>query len=148
MTRAQAPTRGWRSRELFLLVFPVVAVLLAADAIGGRPSAERTSAWLWFAAASGVAAIVGTLYGARSALREGDPAARRLSTGLATTAALIGVVVFRFVGGLPRVVTLGIVSAFILSAVIVRACRALIAHPPDADPARLDPPGMDRQVQA
>jgi hypothetical protein len=124
MARSQASTPGWRPRELSLLVFPVIAVLLAAAAIGDRPPEDRGGAWAWFVAASAVGAIVGALYGARSSLGEVDSAARQLSTTLATTVALIGVVVFSLVGGLPRVVAMGIISAFILAAVVVRAYRA------------------------
>jgi hypothetical protein len=57
-----------------------------------------------------------------------DPVARRLSTKLAITAALLGGVVFQFIGGLPRVITLGVFSAFLLTTVIVRAYRVLAAR--------------------
>jgi hypothetical protein len=55
-----------------------------------------------------------------------DPAARRLSTRLAITAALLGGAVFQVIGGMPRVVALGVFSAFLLTTVIVRAYRALL----------------------
>ncbi|MGH8833964.1 MAG: hypothetical protein ACRDWG_03040 [Actinomycetes bacterium] len=76
---------------------------------------------------SAVAAVVGAGYGARSSLRPVDRAARRLSTSLAITAALLGGAVFQFVGDLPRVVAMGVFSAFLLTTVIVRAYRALTA---------------------
>jgi hypothetical protein len=57
-----------------------------------------------------------------------DPVARRLSTRLAITAALLGGVVFQFIGGLPRVITLGVFSALLLTTVIVRAYRVLAAR--------------------
>ncbi|HEY8114110.1 MAG TPA: hypothetical protein VII16_14845 [Actinomycetes bacterium] len=47
---------------------------------------------------------------------------------LAITAALLGGVVFQFIGGLPRVITLGVFSAFLLTTVIVRAYRVLAAR--------------------
>jgi cation transport ATPase len=129
MARSRASTRGWRPRELSLLVFPVIAVLMAVAEIGDRPPEDRGVAWAWFVAASAAAAIAGARYGARSSLRGVDSAARRLGTMLATSVAFfIGVVVFSFVGGMPRVVALGIVSAFILAGVVVRAYRALGAR--------------------
>jgi hypothetical protein len=128
MARTEASTPGWRRRELILLVFPVLAVLAAADEIGNRPSGDRASAWGWFLGASAVAAVVGARYGARSSLRPVDPAARRLSTRLAITAALLGGAVFQFIGGLPRVMALGVFSAFLLTTVIVRAYRVLAAR--------------------
>jgi hypothetical protein len=130
MARTDASTPGWRRRELILLVFPVLAVLAAAGEIGDRPSVDRASAWGWFLGASAVAAVVGARYGARSSLRPVDPVARRLSTRLAITAALLGGVVFQFIGGLPRVITLGVFSAFLLTTVIVRAYRVLAARTP------------------
>ena len=128
MARTDASTPGWRRRELILLVFPVLAVLAAAGEIGDRPSVDRASAWGWFLGASAVAAVVGARYGARSSLRPVDPVARRLSTRLAITAALLGGVVFQFIGGLPRVITLGVFSAFLLTTVIVCAYRVLAAR--------------------
>ena len=126
MASSEASTGGWRSRELVLLVFPILAVLFAADEIGDRASGDRASAWGWFLGVSAVAAVVGARYGARSS-RPVDRAASRRSTCLAITAALLGGVVFSFVGGLPRVVALGVFSAFLLTAVIGRGCRALAA---------------------
>jgi hypothetical protein len=128
MARSEASTGGWRPRELVVLVFPFLAVLFAADEIGSRPSGDRASAWGWFLGVSAVAAVVGARYGARSSLRPVDLAARRRSTCLAITAALLGGVVFQFVGGLPRVVAMGVFSAFLLTTVIVRAYRALAAR--------------------
>jgi hypothetical protein len=108
MARTDASTPGWRRRELILLVFPVLGVLAAADDIGDRPSGAHASGWGWFLGASAVAAVVGARYGARSSLRPVDPVARRQSTRLAITAALVGGAVFQFIGGLPRVTALGV----------------------------------------
>jgi hypothetical protein len=127
MARSETSTPGWRPRELVLLVFPILAVLFAADEIGDRPSGDRASAWGWFLGVSAVAAVAGARYGARSSLRPVDRAARRLSTSLAITAALLGGAVFQLVGGLPRVVAMEVFSAFLLTTVIVRAYRALTA---------------------
>lgn len=126
MAPSEASTGGWRSRELVLLVFPILAVLLAADEIGDRPAGDRASAWGWFLGVSAVAAVAGARYGAQSS-RPVDRAARRRSTRLAITAALLGGAVFQLVGVLPRVVAMGVVSAFLLTTVIVRAYRALAA---------------------
>lgn len=129
MARTQRSTRGWRPWELILLVFPAGAVLLAADEIGNRAPADRAGAWVWFVVLSAIGVVAGGWSGARSPLGEVDPATRRLSTMLATFTALIGVVVFSFVGGLPRVVVLGVASGFLLGWVIVRAYRA-VGHRP------------------
>jgi hypothetical protein len=127
--RAVAPTKasthGWRPREFLLLVFPVAAVLLAADEIGSRAPGGRAGAWAWFVVMSAIGTIGGGWSGARSSLGELDAATRRLSTMLATYTALIGVVAASFVGGLPRVLVMGVVSGFLLSWVIARAFRAL-----------------------
>jgi hypothetical protein len=117
----RASTRGWRPREFLLLVFPVAAVLLAAEEVGSRAPGERAGAWAWFVALSGIGMFGGGWSGARSSLGEVDAARRQLSTMLA----LIGVVAASLVGGLPRVVVMGIVSGFLLAWVIARAYRAL-----------------------
>jgi hypothetical protein len=122
MARAQS-TRGWRPLELLLLLFPAGAVLMAADEIGNWAPGERAGAWAWFVAISAVGVVAGAWSGARSPL-EVDAATRRLGTMLATFTALIGVVVFSFVGGLPRVVVMGVASGFLLAWVVVRAYRA------------------------
>ena len=106
----QAWTRAWRPRESLLLVFPIGAVLAAADAIGEWAPGERAGAWVRFAAVSAVGVIVGGLYGARSSLREVDRATRRLSTSLATSAALLGVVVSAWIGVQARALIMGILG--------------------------------------
>jgi hypothetical protein len=121
----QAPTRAWRPRESLLLVFPLGAVLAAADAIGEWAPGERAGAWVRFAAVSAVGVIVGGLYGARSSLGEVDPGTRRLSTSLATSAALIGVVVSAWIGVQARALTMGVLGGFFLAWVTVRAWRVL-----------------------
>jgi hypothetical protein len=75
---------GRRPRELSLLAFPVIAVLLAVVEIGDLPPEDRGVESAWFVAASAAAAIAGGRYGALSSLRKVDSAARPLSTNLAT----------------------------------------------------------------
>jgi hypothetical protein len=125
----QASTRAWRPRESLLLVVPLGAVLAAADAIGDSAPGERTGAWVRFAAVSAVGVIVGGLYGARSSLGAVDPAKRRRSTSLATSAALIGVVVVGWIGVQARALTMGMLGGFFLAWVTVRAWRALKHRP-------------------
>jgi hypothetical protein len=122
--RAEAPTHGWRSRELFLLVGPVGAVLLAADEIGELAAGDRAEAWAWFVALSAIGMVVGGWSGARSPLGV-SPAARRRSTVLATYTALIGVVVAGFLGGLTRAMIMGVAGGLLLAWVIVRVFRVL-----------------------
>jgi hypothetical protein len=123
---AQGSTRGWRPWEFLLLVFPVGAVLLAADEIGDRAPGERASAWAWFLATAAVAVVAGGWSGARSSLGVVDTATRRRSTILATYTALVGVAAGGLVGGgLPPVVAMGVASSFLLGWVIVRAVRVL-----------------------
>jgi hypothetical protein len=124
MARAQASARGWRRLELVLLVFPVGAVLLAADEIGNRAPGERAGAWAWFLVMSAIGIFAGAWSGGRSWLGEVDAATRRSGTMLATFTALIGVVAFSFIGGLPKVVAMGVASGFLLAWVVVRAYRA------------------------
>jgi hypothetical protein len=125
----QASTRPWRPREGLLLVFALGAVLAAADAIGEWAPGERAGAWVRFAAVSAVGVVVGGLYGARSSLGAVDPAKRRLSTSLATSAALIGVVVVGWIGVQARALAMGILGGFFLAWVTVRAWRALGHRP-------------------
>jgi hypothetical protein len=125
----QASTRAWRPREGLLLVFALGAVLAAADAIGDWPPGQRAGAWVRFAAVSAVGVVVGGLYGARSSLGAVDPARRRLSTSLATSAALIGVVVVGWIGVQARALAMGILGGFFLAWVTVRAWRALGHRP-------------------
>jgi len=110
-------------------VLPVGAVLLAVDEIGNRAAEQRGAAWAWFVAVSAAGVIGGARSGARSRLAEVDRATRRKSTTQAMLAALAGVTVFRFVGGLPRLAVLGFASGFILGSVVVRAYRALSNRP-------------------
>jgi hypothetical protein len=126
---AQGSTRGWRPREFVLLVFSVGAVLIAADEIGDRDPGERASAWGWFLATAAVAVVAGGRSGARSSLGVIDTATRRRSTMLATFTALVGVAVGGLIGGLPRVVVMGVASSFLLGWVIVRAVRVLRQRP-------------------
>jgi hypothetical protein len=125
VAQPQATTRAWDPRESLLLVVPLGAVLAAADAIGDWALGERAGAWVRFAAVSAVGAIVGGLYGARSSLGAVDPATRRLSTSLATSAALVGVVVAGWIGVQARALTMGVFGGFFLAWVTVRAWRAL-----------------------
>ena len=129
MGGAQGSTGGWRPWEFLLLVFPVGAVLLAADEIGDRAPGERASAWGWFLVTAAVAVVAGGWSGARSSLGVVDTATRRRSTMLATYTALVGVAVFGLVGGLPRVVAMGVASSFLLGWVIARAVRVLRQRP-------------------
>jgi hypothetical protein len=121
----QGSTHGWRPWEFLLLVAPVGAVLLAADEIGDRVPRERANAWGWILATAAVGVVAGGWSGARSSLGVVDTATRRLSTMLATYTALVGVAVGSLIGGLPRVVVMGVASSFLLGWVIVRAVRVL-----------------------
>jgi hypothetical protein len=58
-----------------------------------------------------------------------DRATRRLSTSLATSAALLGVVVSAWIGVQARALTMGILGGFFLAWVTVRAWRALEHRP-------------------
>jgi hypothetical protein len=125
MARAQESTRsGWRWYEVVLLLFPAVAVALAAIEAGDPEGPRGAAAWAWATGGLTAGAALGWIGGHRSSLapRGKEERIQGAKAGAATGAS-IGLFGGAFAGTLGLVVVC-LVGGYFLTWVPVRAWRA------------------------